>query len=41
MLGYECPCCGTLITQSKPHEMRDCPKCKATVAEQKKEKRNG
>jgi hypothetical protein len=42
MLGYDCPCCGSLITQSKPREMRDCLECAATVSTQRKvkEKRN-
>jgi uncharacterized Zn finger protein (UPF0148 family) len=31
MLGYECPCCGGTICQTKPNEMRDCPTCGASV----------
>ena len=35
MLGYECPCCGELITQSQPGEMRNCPVCHASALTQR------
>ena len=31
MLGYECPSCTVLISQSKPGERRQCPTCWASI----------
>ena len=36
MNGYECPCCDEFIAIDK--SMRDCPHCKASVADQREER---
>ena len=39
MNGYECPCCGCLITlASAAMNYRDCWKCEATPAQQRRTK---